>query len=110
MILLDLGEPLKFQLRLEEADHAVDYSDVAKKEHLSNIETSVRKLNDKVSLYNCYYANITDIAKTYALFTQFICLSNQSGYTNYAIPVSCKLPQESYIPVSPHCQIGLTLK
>eukprot|EP01138_Halocafeteria_seosinensis_P015548 gb/GECG01015866.1/.p1 GENE.gb/GECG01015866.1/~~gb/GECG01015866.1/.p1 ORF type:complete len:228 (+),score=34.82 gb/GECG01015866.1/:1-684(+) len=44
------GEPrqFKFELQLDVGSTAINYEDVAKKEHLSTLALEVRKLNDKV--------------------------------------------------------------
>lgn len=38
----------RFSLQLDIGEHATDYSELAKQEHLSAIEVEVRKLNDKI--------------------------------------------------------------
>jgi hypothetical protein len=40
--------PQRMTLQLDIGEHAQDYSEIAKQEHLSAIEVEVRKLNDKI--------------------------------------------------------------
>eukprot|EP00007_Cunea_sp_BSH-02190019_P007702 CAMPEP_0174238852 /NCGR_PEP_ID=MMETSP0417-20130205/12788_1 /TAXON_ID=242541 /ORGANISM="Mayorella sp, Strain BSH-02190019" /LENGTH=228 /DNA_ID=CAMNT_0015317739 /DNA_START=83 /DNA_END=769 /DNA_ORIENTATION=- len=42
------GMTLKFILDIETGSNAVDYKEIAQSEHLSNLEVSVRRLNDRV--------------------------------------------------------------
>jgi hypothetical protein len=44
------NQKLKFHLKLDVGDSAIDYAAVAKKEHLTALEVSVRKLNDRVKM------------------------------------------------------------
>lgn len=44
-----LGRTFRFSFEVEAGDRAIDYSNVAKQEHLSAIEVEIRKLNDIIS-------------------------------------------------------------
>jgi hypothetical protein len=41
-------ETQKLELKLDVGEMAIDYDEVAKREHLTDLELEVRKLNDKV--------------------------------------------------------------
>mmetsp|Transcript_10222 Transcript_10222/g.17177 ORF Transcript_10222/g.17177 Transcript_10222/m.17177 type:complete len:213 (-) Transcript_10222:87-725(-) len=44
------GQALKFEIDITHGSEATDYEDLAKTEHLTEVEVSIRKLNDRVRL------------------------------------------------------------